>query len=447
MKPVAVIGAGIAGLTAAAELSRQGVPVIVFEAGKVIAGLASSFKDPEGFSYDFGAHFVTNRLAAALGAGDVCRTVRYYGETVFTSGKMYPYPVGLMTSPRFALSAFAAQLKSPAVHSAEDWFRHKFGNALAEEIAMPLAHKWSGAEASDLSPAVGAKLGPGIAYSLYLRLAARITKRAVSNGYSHEMPESPNVFHVYPEGGVVKLLEPLARQLGHLVQLESPVEKILVDGGAVEAVRVRGREIPVSAAISTAPVHILPKLLSGTHALDHMAAFRYRPMIFLNLRFEGRGLLPDTMVWIPDGSMPFFRLTETPISMPWLAPEGKTLITFDIGCEVGDELWTMPEDRLESICLDGLNEVIPNVRKKYLGGCRVLRTQIAYPVFLSRYEEDRLRFGESTGVNGLYSLGRNGEFAHILMEDVYWRTLRRTRSIANYVSQLSLAMPATARQG
>ena len=57
----------------------------------------------------------------------------------------------------------------------------------------------------------------------------------------------------------------------------------------------------------------------------------------------------------------------------------------------------------------------------------------AYPVYLAAYEERRQRFARDTGVAGLYSVGRNGEFAHLLMEDVYWRTLRKTAAIADYV--------------
>jgi len=34
-------------------------------------------------------------------------------------------------------------------------------------------------------------------------------------------------------------------------------------------------------------------------------------------------------------------------------------------------------------------------------------------------------------VAGLYSIGRNGEFAHILMEDVYWRTRAGRRDDAD----------------
>ena len=76
----------------------------------------------------------------------------------------------------------------------------------------------------------------------------------------------------------------------------------------------------MSAVISTAPVNVLPRIVEGTDALEPLAAFRYRPMMFVNLRFSGRAILPDTMVWVPDRSQLSFRLTEAPISMPWLAP-------------------------------------------------------------------------------------------------------------------------------
>ncbi|MEW6634487.1 MAG: FAD-dependent oxidoreductase [Pseudomonadota bacterium] len=441
MKPIAVLGAGIAGLTAALDLNRRGLPAIVFEAGKAVGGMASSFTDAEGFSYDFGAHFVSNRLAAALGSADICRTVKHYGEAVHLNGRSYSYPFGLMLSPRFAPAAIAERYRDRPVVSAADWFRKKYGEVLAEEVAIPLTEAWSGAPAEELSPSVGRKFGPRILKSLYLNAAAKVTRRAVCNGYSHEMPESAEVWHVYPEGGMGKLLEPVASEVRHLIRLESPVEKILVEDERVKGVRVRGETIEVSAVVSTAPVHILPKLLSGTRALDHMASFRYRPMIFVNLRFAGRGHLPDTMLWVPDRALPFFRMTETPISMPWLAPEGKTLITFDIGCEVGDQHWTMSEDKLAELCLDGIATLYPHLRRKFLSAGGVIRTPVSYPVYLAKYEEQRQRFAETTGVAGLYSIGRNGEFAHSLMEDVYWRTLRRMEDVAAYVGRVPQDLP------
>lgn len=432
-QPVAIIGGGPAGLTAAAFLKEHGVPFILYEAGKKIAGLTASFHDQDGFTYDFGAHFINNRLAAASGIGAYCRDVKYYGESVRLRGKTYGYPLGLMCVPRFFLSGLAARLNSFArkknCTSGEDWFQSHYGRKLADEIAVPLLEAWSGAPASELAESVGEKFQNSIGKTLFLKLASKTSGRAVGCGYSHEIPENAQVWHVYPEGGVGLLCEKLSRGLEHYIHLESPVEEIGVKDEKVSYVRSKGQNQPVSAVISTAPCHILARMVKGTEALKPLSRFKYRPMIFVNLRLEGRGLLPDTVLWTPEKQYPFFRLTETTLSMPWLAPEGKTLITVDIGCEVGDELWTMDDESLGAFCLKHMGTIIPDIPSRYLG-CRVLKTPFAYPVYLKDYEQDRINL-DHHGVEGLYSIGRNGEFSHMLMEDVYWKTRRKMQQVVD----------------
>jgi protoporphyrinogen/coproporphyrinogen III oxidase len=430
--PVAIIGAGIAGLTAAVTLRRHNIPIVLYEAGKQIAGLAQSFHDEDGFSYDFGPHFITNRLASALGVGAKCRIVRHYGEAVWLQGRSYGYPFGLLQVPRFSLSGVASKL-TPANHqrvnsSAAEWFRASYGKALANEVAIPLLEAWSGADASQLSASVGNKLQNSIGYTLFLKVASHLTHRAVASGYSHEVPEHPNVWHVYPEDGTSTLCQRLADELDGVIALEAPVESVLVEQERVTAIRVKGTERPVSAVISTAPCSVLARLVKGSETLLPLVKFRYRPMVFVNLRLNGRGYLPDTVLWTPEAEFPFFRLTETPLSMPWLAPAGKTIITVDIGCEVGDSIWTMGEESLGELCRDALRPIIPTIQQQYLG-CRVMRSPIAYPVFLNEYEERRLQLEQSTGITGLYSIGRNGEFSHMLMEDVYWRTQKKMHQV------------------
>lgn len=427
---VAIIGGGLAGLTAARTLHDAGRPFILFEAADKLAGLAVSFKDEEGFSYDFGAHFITNRLADEVGIGSECLTVKSYGERVWLGGKSYSYPFGLIAVPRMSVSGLRAKLggSNGEDRNARDWFSRRYGNALAEEIALPLIEAWSGAGADELAPSVGDSLPGSIFKTLYLKAAAKITRRAVGCGYSRELSENAGVYHVYPKNGVSEICTKLAEGLADHIKLKTPISEIHVENGRVVSVRSGDKEFPVSAVISTAPANILAKLVTGTDALKEVANFRFRPMIFVNLKLSGRGHLPDTVMWLPEKKFPFFRLTEATLSMPWLAPAGKTIITVDIGAEKTDPVWSISDDELVEMCLDGMAELIPNVRELYLGH-NVLKTPISYPVFLKDYEEARRRFERSTGIDNLLSIGRNGEFAHIFMEDVFVRTRRKVTEL------------------
>lgn len=428
-RPIVIIGAGLAGLTAANFLHERRVPFVLFEAGKKIAGLAASFKDEEGFSYDFGAHFVTNRLAAAIGVSADCLTVKRYGEMVSVGGKYYSYPFGLLKIPRMVFSGVKSRLKKNGnADNAADWFRSTYGATLADEVALPLIEAWSGAGAEELSSAVGDSLPGSIGRTLYLKAASRVLGRAVACGYSREMPETAAIHHVYPKDGVSTLCSKLADGLNGSIRLESPVEEILVEGERAIAVKVKGETHEASAVISTAPVNILAKLVKGTESLKEMSSFRYRPMIFINMKLDGRHLLPDTVLWFPEKEFPFFRLTEATHSMPWLAPEGKTMLTVDIGCEKGDKYWEMDDDNLTELCLEHIERVIPDIRGRFLGS-KILKTPIAYPVFLKEYEPARQEFETTTKIENLVSVGRNGEFAHLFMEDVYWRTRKKVRNL------------------
>lgn len=426
--PVVVLGAGIAGLVAARELHRNGFPVRVFEAASTIAGLGGTHRDDDGFTYDMGAHFITNRLAASVGVSGECRSVHRYGETVRLGDRYVGYPNGLLRQPRFVASALGSRLRrngSDEPVTADQRFGQDYGRVLAAEVALPLLEAWSGAPASQLAASVADKIPTSIAHTLLLNGLAKVTHRAISVGYCWAQPMTAAVFHVYPIEGIATVCQRIADQLPTgTIQVGTPVQRILVDDGRVRSVRVHDEEVPVRAVVSTAPVNVLPRLVEGTDVLERFRRFRYRPMVLVNLKLRGRDLLPDVVVWLPKG-FPFFRLTEAAQSMPWLAPEGKTMVLCDIGAEVGDEHWAMDDDALGEYCVEHLAELVPDIRSRYLG-CRVVRTPVAYPVYLAEYESDRVALRESTGVTGLLSVGRHGEFSHNLMEDVYWQTIART---------------------
>ena len=430
--PVVIIGGGLAGLSSAAYLRRHGVPVRLFEASNKLAGLSRSEIDADGFTYDFGAHFITNRLAAAVGISAICREVVRYGECVWLNGRSYAYPFGLMRKPEFlgsALAAFAARIGQPPPVTALQWYRARFGRALAEQVAVPLSEAWSGVPTAELAADVGNKI-TSIPRTVYLTGAKKLTGRTVAIGYSTTFPENPHVWHVYPEGGIGGVCEKIADEVRDCISMESPVESILVENNQVRGVCVKGALVPASAVVSTAPVHILAKLVQGTERLAYLRHFKYRAMVFVNVKLLGRSGLPDVVTWTPEGTVPFFRLSDIGAGLPWLVPASKSLVTCDIGCQIGDEIWKMGDNELGLRCVQGLARLATGVEARYLG-CRVLRVPLAYPVFRADYEDDRKNFERDAGIAGLYSIGRNGEFRHLLMEDVYWRSRSKMLPIIN----------------
>lgn len=426
--PVIVLGAGFGGLVAAAELRRLGIDVQVFEASDAVGGLARSHV-VDGVRFDTGAHFVTNRLATAIGVMDQCADAVDYRESVWRAGRAASYPLGLMRSPRYAAAAISARLRSPGpTRTAADRFRAEYGRALADEIALPLLEAWSGLPADQLAPSVLDKIPGGIAETVALTMARRITHRPIAIGYCAEAPQSANVWHVYPRDGLGVFTSHLAAQLGDTVRLATSVERIHVRDGRVCGVRAGGHDHEAAAVISTLPAPALPEILDHP-AVAPLRDLRFRAMVFVQLRLRGRGLLPAPVTWTPEATLPFFRVTEAPMAMPWLAPADETLLTVDIGARVGDATWTADDSELAQQCLDGLAHLVPDICRRHLD-TYTTRTPIAYPVFALTTERARMAISDH-GIGGLVSVGRNAEFSHLLMEDVYWRTLRAVRALGH----------------
>ena len=246
---------------------------------------------------------------------------RHYGETVWLDGRTTAIPRAA-PDPALVMSAVARPVCHPATRddTAADWFRGEYGRALADRVAIPLVEAWSGAPAGELAPTVADKIPEGSSRPSACGPRRSVPHRAVAIGYCGERPQTADVWHVYPEGGVAALCRAVAGEL------PSDVDPA---GRRRSADRRRGdrrggRVSPTGRAsrrpvVSTAPINVCPGPRRGTDALDAFRPFRFRPMIFVNLNCDGEHLLEDVVVWLPGGT-PFFRLTEAPQSMPWLAP-------------------------------------------------------------------------------------------------------------------------------
>ncbi|MHB2032547.1 MAG: protoporphyrinogen/coproporphyrinogen oxidase [Gemmatimonadaceae bacterium] len=426
--PVVIIGAGIAGLIASRLLGEMGVETLIVEAGGSIGGLARSVESPGGLVHDIGAHFISSRLARELGASDLCRRIHGYEEGVYLGGRWHRYPFGFVRIPG-ALRDFARAKRNSKRPSERESISATvyamYGKTLASKIVLPQLEAWSGVSADELATSVLDPLPTGLAATVAMHALRRVTRLPIAVGYSKEQTVNPLAWLVYPRSrGIRSIADRLAEAMHDRILLNTPVERITLKNGRVHSIVAGGDSHVVSGAVCTLPANAIPYLLPSEDSLKPLQQLRFCRLLIVNVRFRGRRLLPDVVGWFPEPSIPFFRVTEVPRVAPWLAPDGTSVLTVDFSGRVCDELWDKPEERVVEYALRALESVRGDLGTRYVDAS-VTKIPLGYPIFLQRYEHIRTTLPQVVRIPGLCIAGRNAEFAHLLMEDVYWRLRRR----------------------
>ncbi|MGH7805798.1 MAG: FAD-dependent oxidoreductase, partial [Candidatus Binatia bacterium] len=162
-RPIVVIGAGPAGLTAAYDLVKRGRSVVVLEKGAIVGGLART-ESYKGFRFDMGGHrFFTkapevNRMWQEVLGEDFLRRPRlsriYYRRTFFA----YPLKplnailgLGVVEGLRIVASYVKWQLRPhPQENTFEEWVTNRFGKRLFETFFKAYTEKVWGIPCSEL---------------------------------------------------------------------------------------------------------------------------------------------------------------------------------------------------------------------------------------------------------------------------------------------------------
>ncbi|HUG16701.1 MAG TPA: FAD-dependent oxidoreductase [Thermomicrobiales bacterium] len=363
---VAVLGGGVAGLSAAWKLAEAGVGVDLYEAAPVLGGMAGSMRR-NGYIWDFGPHRFHTTNPAILSiirelVGDDLLD-RQRKTRVYFMNALYDYPLtasNLLTHlPKtlavtslldFMWTRAKQRVRPTPDDSFESWVVNRFGKRLYDIYFGPYTAKVWGRHPRDLSASWAAQRVAVVdLWDLILRV---LHLRRGDNGFHHS--EFKNAFW-YPKHGIGQIAEGLARKAsehGANLLTGARITGVEHDGSAIRAVHYRKGDEELrqecDAVVSTLPLPLLVQLLRPAPPDEVLAAARsleYRAMIFLFLEIDKPSVTDDHWVYFP-GPMIFNRISEMRNFSEATVPDDKTSVTLEITCDIGDEVWNMPEDEI-----------------------------------------------------------------------------------------------------
>ena len=399
---VAVLGGGVAGLSAAWKLAEEGVKVNLYEAAPVLGGMAASIRR-DGYIWDFGPHRFHSKNPAIIKTvedllGDDLRGRRLKTRVNFMD-RYFDYPLSasnLLTNLPKSVAAmsfldFAAmkvrQRFRPAIDdSFESWVVNRFGRRLYDIYFGPYTKKVWGRDPSELSASWAAQRVAVV--DLWDLLVRMLHLRRGDNGFHHS--EFKNDFW-YPRNGVGQIAEAIAdraREHGARLKTGARISGVEHKDGRIVAIHYeRDGETfiePCDAVVSSLPLPLLVRLLTpGAPAdvLESASSLDYRAMIFCFVEIDKPKVSDDHWTYFPDERIIFNRISEMRNFSEDAAPPGKTSLTLEITCDIGDSLWNLPEEQIFERSVDGLLQAELIERRDQVTGHFFFRLSHAYPTY------------------------------------------------------------------
>jgi protoporphyrinogen oxidase len=396
---VAILGAGISGLSVAWLLKKRGVEVKLFEATHQIGGLARTF-EWHGVKCDIGPHrLFTNDLKILHAFLNLIPMKAHKRQSkIFMRNRVIQDPINpielvLKFPIKTSYLLIRGYIFRPKLF--EDSFEamalNNFGKGLYDFFFEPYTRKLLGVPPSQISAAWGKQK---LRSSGLIDILKRNSKNFFRGFY-------------YPiKGGYGAICDALYDSVHDSVMLNTKVIGLTESKGRINTVKYQhnGQEYSFACdrVISTIPATTLGNMLGH----DFNLRFKAIQLVYLNI--NKRRVMPYHWIYFGDGDVVVNRLAEFKnFSDDYTAKENTVLcaeVTSDSDDPVEDVLKTLENYNL--------------IRREDVVDTLIIPIKYGYPIYDKGYEEVTMKVSRIVnGIDNLHLVGRNAEFRHIDVDE------------------------------
>lgn len=425
--PAIIIGAGLAGLTAAYELQKNNIESTVLEQADRVGGISRT-ETYKGYRFDIGGHRFFTKVGEVSAfwykilGDEFIRVPRLF--RIYYDGKFYDYPLsllktltnlGLLRSALILVSYFKAKARkylnlSPEAEIFEDWVIDCFGERLYQIFFKTYTKKVWGIPCSQIRAGWVAQ-----------RIKNMSLKRAVLNAlFGSQNAKSLIKEFDYPclsPGMMWERCQALVEAQCSVVHLNTKVMQVKREGNQItQVIAQRGNETLTLTAthfINTMPIAALVHRLDSPPPEEVLAAARgleYRDFLSVSLIINRDHLFPDNWLYIHSPAFRAGRIQNFKNWSPVMVPEaGKTCLGIECFCSEGDDLGEMSEAQLVELATQETIDLNLGVEPGDVEDGCVIRQRKAHPVYDGEYRQHlQVLQNYISSFENLQTVGRNG---------------------------------------
>jgi len=409
---IAILGAGISGLSAGYFLKNAGIEFKIFEKNQTYGGLARSFLW-HGHYCDFAAHrfFTTSNEVESILLDLVPMVHHTRRSELYIKGNWINDPINPMELFEFIPFREKVQLifellnkpKDVETDNFEDFVVNRHGQYMFDAFFKPYTEKLFGIKSENISV-------------LWAKNKVRLI-----NPFKNINQRSKKYFSYfyYPiDKGYGLIADRLYDKVSENVYFNSPVKSLIKENGKIIGIEYEVNE-RVNRYYCDSVISTLPLTLSA-NLLDLEFNQNFRKVEAVYLLIDRPKVSENHWVYFIDDEIVINRMVEFKNLSPINRPANTSVLCAEVTKEVDD-----PIERV----INDLVRIGMITRDKVLDK-KVIRKEFGYPVYHVGYENELSRINNKiNGFGNFHVLGRSAEFIHREVDDIISSSKQLTEKI------------------